>query len=99
MDATFECNMEPGLLQAWRYLVSRSDVMGYVYSGPVSDDAIKALESLSLLIPMGDGDVWLNPTHTGKGDQITWADRTSLWDEAFIAKARLALKKKNWGKE
>jgi hypothetical protein len=47
---------------------------------------------------MEDGDVWLNPTHTGKGDQASWAE-TSIWNEAFIAKARLALKKKNWGKE
>jgi hypothetical protein len=99
MDATLERNMGPGVLQAWRYLVSRSDEQGYVFSGPVNDDIIQELESLSLLIPMEDGDVWLNPTHTGKGDQASWADRTSIWDEAFIAKARLALKKKNWGKE
>jgi hypothetical protein len=76
----------PTVRKAWSYLVARADTSGVAPRGVVEDDTVTELEHMTLLIQMGNGNLWLNPTHSGKGDP-------SAWDEAFLAKARESLKK------
>lgn len=91
IDSAFE---HKSALQAWRYLMARADESGIAPSGEVEPDDLKELEHMTLLIQVDDMLVWLNPTHAG-GDHTTWIERVSAWDEAFVAKARKELHRKN----
>jgi len=91
IDSAFE---HKSALQTWRYLVARADESGIAPRGGVEADDLKDLEHMTLLTQVDDMLVWLNPTHTG-GDPATWVERVSAWDEAFVAKARKELHRKN----
>ena len=91
IDSAFE---HKSALQAWRYLVARSDKSGISPRGGIEADDLKELEHMTLLIHVDDVSVWLNPTHAS-GDPTTWVERVSTWDEAFVAKARKELHRKN----